>query len=209
MTVRKFRIVDKGKHDMKNYLIPLEVIARYYVAGSFHERNKDKYEYGEKLDEPVIEFTTKFEKFDRLLDEKEAMEIGGITREEMEEIKEAVLKIDEIIARNIKGLIHVDGKKEFAMDENRNIVVVDTFGTPDEDRFWDEKMYNEGKFVELSKEFVRAYYKEIGYYQQLKEARRQGREEPPIPPLPPYKAKEVSELYVQLYEKLTGKKCEC
>ncbi|KAA0006568.1 MAG: phosphoribosylaminoimidazolesuccinocarboxamide synthase [Thermoplasmata archaeon] len=209
MIVRKFRIVDKGKHDMKSYLIPLEVIARYYVAGSFHERNKDKYEYGEKLDEPVIEFTTKFEKFDRLLDEKEAMEIGGITREEMEEIKEAVLKIDEIIARNIKGLIHVDGKKEFAMDENRNIVVVDTFGTPDEDRFWDEKMYNEGKFVELSKEFVRAYYKEIGYYQQLKEARQQGKEEPPIPPLPPYKAKEVSELYVQLYEKLTGKKCEC
>ena len=209
MIVRKFRIVDKGKHDMKSYLIPLEVIARYYVAGSFHERNKDKYEYGEKLDEPVIEFTTKFEKFDRLLDEKEAMEIGGITRDEMEEIKEAVLKIDEIIARNIKGLIHVDGKKEFAMDENRNIVVVDTFGTPDEDRFWDEKMYNEGKFVELSKEFVRAYYKEIGYYQQLKEARRQGREEPPIPPLPLHKAKEVIELYVQLYEKLTGKKCEC
>jgi len=209
MIVRKFRIVDKGKQDMKSYLIPLEVIARYYVAGSFHERNKDKYEYGEKLDEPVIEFTTKFEKFDRLLDEKEAMEIGGITREEMEEIKETVLKIDEIIAGNIRNLIHVDGKKEFAMDENRNIVIVDTFGTPDEDRFWDEKMYNEGKFVELSKEFVRAYYKEIGYYQQLKEARRQGREEPPIPPLPLHKAKEVSELYVQLYEKLTGKKCEC
>jgi len=207
--VRKFSIVERGKQDMKNYLIPLEVIARYYVAGSFYERNKDKYEYGQRLEQPVIEFTTKFEKYDRLLDEKEAMEIGGITKEEMEEIKEAVLKIDEIIAGNIKGLIHVDGKKEFAMDGERNIVVVDTFGTPDEDRFWDEKMYNDGKFIELSKEFVRAYYKRNGYYEKLKEARKLGNEEPPIPPLPDSMANEVSKLYVELYEKLTGKKCEC
>jgi len=209
MIVRKFKIVDRGSRDMKEYLIPLEVIARYYVAGSFYERNKGKYEYGEKLDEPVIEFTTKFEKFDRLLSEKEAMEIGGITKDEMEEIKEIVLKIDDMMARNIKGLIHVDGKKEFAMDEERNIVVVDTFGTPDEDRFWDEKEYEKGNFIELSKEFVRAYYKKIGYYERLKEARKSGREEPPIPPLPDDVAKEVSNLYVMLYEKLTGKKNEC
>ena len=209
MVVRKFKIVERGSNEMKNYLIPLEVIARYYVAGSFYERNKGKYEYGEKLDEPVIEFTTKFEKFDRLLDEKEAMEIGGITKDDIEEIKEVVLKIDEMIARNIKGLIHVDGKKEFAMDENRNIVVVDTFGTPDEDRFWDANEYKKGNFIELSKEFVRAYYKKIGYYQKLKEARKNKEEEPPILPLPDEMAEQVSKLYVKLYERLTGKKSDC
>ncbi|MCD6512424.1 MAG: phosphoribosylaminoimidazolesuccinocarboxamide synthase [Thermoplasmata archaeon] len=211
MVVRKFDIVDRGERNRGNYLIPLEVIARYYVAGSFYERNKDKYEYGEKLDEPVIEFTTKFEKFDRLIDEKEAMEIGGISREDIEEIKEIVLRIDEMIAKNVEknGLIHVDGKKEFAFDDSRNLVVVDTFGTPDEDRFWDIKSYEEGKFIELSKEYVRKYYKDTGYYEELKKARNEGKEEPAIPPLPENIANEISNLYVSLYEKLTNQKCDC
>lgn len=211
MIVKKFDIVDRGDRSKGNYLIPLEVIARYYVAGSFYERNKNKYEYGEKLDEPVIEFTTKFEKFDRLIDEKEAMEIGGLNKEEIENIKEAVLKIDEMIANNVEknGLIHVDGKKEFALDDSRNIVVVDTFGTPDEDRFWDKKSYVEGKFIELSKEFVRKYYRETGYYDELKKAREEKKEEPPIPPLPDDIAGEITELYVSLYEKLTNQKCDC
>ncbi|HEC77307.1 MAG TPA: phosphoribosylaminoimidazolesuccinocarboxamide synthase [Thermoplasmatales archaeon] len=207
MIVRKFDIVDKGEVDKKNYLIPLEVIARYYVAGSFYERNKDKYEYGEKLDEPIIEFTTKFEKYDRLIDEKEAMKIGGLKKEEIEEIKEVVIKIDYEMAREVerRGLIHVDGKKEFALDEDRNLVVVDTFGTPDEDRFWDMKKYKENEFIEMSKEFVRNYYKKIGYYDKLKNARKNKIDEPPIPPLPDNVSEEVSNLYIELYEKITGR----
>lgn len=205
--VKKFDIVERGDLNKKNYLIPLEVIARYYVAGSFYERNKEKYEYGEKLDEPVIEFTTKFEEYDRLIDEKEAMEIGGLKREEIEDIKEIVLKIDREIEKEVekRGLIHVDGKKEFAFDENRNIVVVDTFGTPDEDRFWDKEKYQKGEFIELSKEFVRRYYKNIGYYEKLKEARKLGKDVP-IPPLPEETAEEISDLYIMLYEKITGMK---
>ena len=31
------------------------------------------------------------------------------------------------------GLIHVDGKKEFALGPGRKVVLVDTFGTLDED----------------------------------------------------------------------------
>lgn len=209
MIVRKFRILDAVRKEENNYLIPLEVIARYYVAGSYYERNKNKYEYGEKLDEPIIEFTTKFEEYDRLLNEKEAEEIGGLNKEEIDEIKEIVLKVDELIDRSIKGLIHVDGKKEFAFDEERNVILVDTFGTPDEDRFWDKSMYEEGKFVELSKEFVRAYYRQIGYYDELKEARKFGKKEPKIPPLPDEIAKKVSKLYMAIYEKITGEKCDC
>ena len=32
----------------------------------------------------------------------------------------------------------LSGKKELAMGAEREIVVVDTFGTADEDRFWEE-----------------------------------------------------------------------
>jgi len=58
----------------------------------------------------------------------------------------------------------------------------------------------------LSKEFVRSYYKETGYYDELKRARENNMPEPPIPPLPDDMAEKVSELYVLMYEKITGEK---
>ena len=114
--------------------------------------------------------------------------------------------IDTDINEQVKkrGLIHVDGKKEFALDENRKIMVVDTYGTADEDRFWDLKAYKEGNCVELSKEFVRSYYRETGYHQELYTARSEKRPEPDIPPLPQDMVEKTSHLYLELYSKITG-----
>jgi phosphoribosylaminoimidazole-succinocarboxamide synthase len=212
MHVKKFDIIkdySKIGRDTKNYVIPLEVIARYYVAGSLYEKVKaEGVKYGEKLQPPIIEFTTKFEEYDRKLSEEEAMRIAGLSKEEADKIKEAVLKVDSYMNAEVekRGLIHVDGKKEFAFDENRNLVLIDTFGTPDEDRFWDMEKYATGEFVELSKEFVRSYYKDIGYYEELKKARENNIKEPPIPPLPDEMAEKVSELYISMYEKITGER---
>ncbi len=219
MVVKRFQIIDKGLKNGSNFLIPLEFITRYYVAGSLYDRIKEgkikanelglkKIGYGEPLSEPFFEVTTKFEKYDRNLDFEEAMEIGGISREEIDEIKEKILKIDEKINKDVysRGLIHVDGKKEWAMDRERDPVLVDTFGTADEDRFWDAKEYENGNFVELSKEFVRKYYREIGYHENLMKARENGLPEPDIPPLPPEMVEKVSKLYIELYEKIAGKK---
>ncbi len=219
MVVKRFQILNKGLKDGSNFLIPLEFITRYYVAGSLYDRIREgkikaadlglkKINYGEPLPEPLFEITTKFEKYDRNLDFEEAMEIGGISREEIDEIREKILKIDERINRDVysRGLIHVDGKKEWAMDRERDPVLVDTFGTADEDRFWDAREYENGNFVELSKEFVRKYYREIGYHEKLMKARENGLPEPDIPPLPPEMVEKVSKLYIELYEKITGKK---
>ena len=121
MTVKKFKIItDFSSLTEKptNYLIPLEVIARYYAAGSLHERmKKHGMTYGEKLPEPIIEFTTKFETFDRLLTEEEALKIARVTREDIKGIKEIVLKIDEHMQREVgkRGLIHVAGKKNLRL----------------------------------------------------------------------------------------------
>lgn len=219
MRVKRFNIIYKGDLNKNSYLIPLEFITRYYIAGSIYDRlnsGKIKKEelgiknirYGEKLPEPYFEITTKFEDHDRNVDLEEAMEIGGLGKDEIEEIRELILKIDERINRDVwqRGLIHVDGKKEWALDENRDPVVVDTFGTADEDRFWDLKEYEKGNFVELSKEFVRQYYRSIGYYNKLMDAREHGLPEPDIPPLPDDMIKKTSLLYIEMYEKITGKK---
>jgi phosphoribosylaminoimidazole-succinocarboxamide synthase len=204
----------------KNYLIPLEFICRWYVAGSLYDRVKDgkipvdalgfpsghKVTYGESLPEPFLEVSTKLEKTDRLLEKREALQISGLSPQEFADAREVVLKIDEDIGRNVssRGLIHVDGKKELAFDENRQIMVIDVYGTADEDRFWDKTSYEEGKFVDLSKEYVRQYYRQTGYKDQLYVARDAGREEPPIPALPPRVIEETSRIYIKLFEMITG-----
>jgi len=203
-----------------NFLIPLEVIARYYVAGSLNDRfQKGKVrpedvgfpsghvpKYGEALPEPFFEVTTKLEKVDRELTWDEARRISSLSDDDLEELKETVLRIDERLNADVRqrGLIHVDGKKEFAFDERRRLMVVDTFGTADEDRFWDLAAYERGEHVELSKEFVRQHYRQIGYHKKLYEAREKGLAEPDIPALPPDVLEKVSALYVSLFERLTG-----
>ena len=225
MRVRRVEVIpDYSKITAKtrNFLIPLEVIARYYVAGSLHDRlQKGKVRpedvgfarghspsYGEPLPEPFLETTTKLEKVDRELTVEEALRISSLSKDEFEGLQELVLRIDGRLNADVKkrGLLHVDGKKEFAFDENRELMVVDTFGTADEDRFWDLAAYDQGKQVELSKEFVRQHYRQIGYHARLTEAREAKRPEPDIPPLPPDVLKQVSDLYISLFERLTGER---
>lgn len=223
MRVKRVNVItDYSKIDntTTNYLIPLEVISRRYVAGSLYDRIKNQeinvrdlgfpqdheVKYGEKLPRPFFETTTKLEKVDRLLSREEALKISGLTENELDNIFQVVERIDDIIEEEVKErmLIHVDGKKEFAFDEHRRLMLIDTFGTADEDRWWDVDAYESGNFMELSKEAVRQYYRNSGYYDQLMEARKNGLPEPPIPPLPPAEIKKVSDLYIEMFERLTG-----
>ncbi|MCL5873797.1 MAG: phosphoribosylaminoimidazolesuccinocarboxamide synthase, partial [Candidatus Thermoplasmatota archaeon] len=168
---------------------------------------KNSPKHGDKIPEPLFEMTTKFEKTDRLLDIAEAKQIGGLRSEDVDSIRETIFKMDREIDSTAlsKGLIHADGKKEFALDNDRQPVLVDTFGTADEDRFWEKEEYERnGTMVERSKEFVRQYYRKIGYYQKLTEARGKKMEEPPIPALPSDMLSETSSLYRNLFERITG-----
>lgn len=225
MRVKRVNVIhdyDKMTGDTRNFLIPLEVICRHYIAGSLNDKilrgeitgemlgfePGHTPKYGEKLPKPMIEFTTKLEPVDRKLTEEEALEISGLSIEELSKIKDIVLLIDKIIAEvaAANNLIHVDGKKEFGMDENRNIMLLDTFGTLDEDRWWDMDKWQEGKINELSKEFVRMHYRNTGYFAELEDARAKGLPEPDIPALPPDVIAQTTELYVRMYERITGRK---
>jgi phosphoribosylaminoimidazole-succinocarboxamide synthase len=208
--------------ESRAYLIPLEFICRWYVAGSLYDRVKEgkipadalgfasghKVAYGELLPEPFLEVSTKLEKTDRLLEKSEALQISGLTDQEYDEAREVVLKIDEDIGRSVtsRGLIHVDGKKELAFDDDRQIMMVDVYGTADEDRFWDKARYELGEFVDLSKEYVRQYYRQTGYKDQLYHARAAGQDDPAIPALPSAVMEETSEIYIKLFEMITGEK---
>ena len=225
MRVKRVRVIrDYSKIDGKttNYLIPLEVICRYYVAGSLLDMVKagkitaeqlgfpagHEVKYGDKLPHPFIECTTKLEAHDENLTDEEAKKMAGLSDAEFKEMEDTVLRIDSLIAREAgkRGLIHVDGKKEFGYDKERKLMVVDTFGTLDEDRWWDAGEYAKGNIVELSKEFVRQYYREIGYHKALYDAREKGLPEPDIPALPQDIIDRVSTLYVDMYERITGEK---
>lgn len=211
---------DKLNSGTTNYLIPLEFISRSYLAGSLFDRFKKGIltetdlgfqpghspVYGEKLSQPYLEMSTKFERVDTLLSEEKALQISGLTPDELKRIKETILELDEKINRGVEkgGLIRADGKKEFGFDGQRRLMLVDVFGTADEDRFWDMEKYKEGECVELSKEFVRQYYRRIGYKDALYNARDRGEPEPDIPPLPKDVIRDVSRIYIELYERITG-----
>ena len=223
MRVKRVQVVPKPRTlgpKPRNYLVPLEFIVRYFVAGSLWDRVKAgkvrpadlgfpggrTLAYGEKLPDPMFEVTTKLEPVDRLLDWPEALELSALDRAQMDGIRETILRIDAAMEAEIapRGLLHVDGKKELAVDPAGTIMVVDTFGTADEDRFWDRDAFQRGRHVEFSKEFVRQHYRTTGYYDELAKARGAGAAEPPIPPLPPLLVDEVSRLYTTVFQRLTG-----
>jgi phosphoribosylaminoimidazole-succinocarboxamide synthase len=220
---KRFEVIKEAgaiPSDMEHVFVPLEVICRHYLAGSGWRRyergdvSAEEFGFapgtvlkqGVKLPKPYLEVSTKFEKFDRLLDRKEALEISNLTEAEFDAILAVVLKIDVIIEREAakSGLIHVDGKKEFALGKGRKPVLVDSFGTLDEDRWWDAAAYAKGEIVQLSKEFVRGHYLETGHYSTLYDARQKGTEEPAIPALPQPIIDQTATLYMEMFERLTG-----
>lgn len=223
MRVKRFNIIedyDLIDHGTNNYLIPLEVICRHYAAGSLLDRVKEgliktedlgfsadyQLKYGDKLPRPYLETTTKLEKVDRNLDVIEAKNIAGLTDQEYDHLLNTVKAIDEIIADEAaeRLLVHVDGKKEFGFDESRQLMIIDTFGTLDEDRWWDAEAYGSGVVEELSKELIRQHYRDTGYFSLLMSARKKGLPEPDIPALPADLIEDVSNLYVEMFERITG-----
>src|ERR1700686_1231245 len=93
MRVRRVNVVPKPRSlgpKAKNFLVPLEFIMRYYLAGSMYDRVRagkvspeslgfasgSTPAYGAKLPTPHFEVTTKLEPGDRLLTFPEALELA-------------------------------------------------------------------------------------------------------------------------------------
>ncbi|MDE1768700.1 MAG: hypothetical protein KGH64_00240 [Candidatus Micrarchaeota archaeon] len=119
------------------------------------------------------------------------------------------MELDEALHQRIRGsgLIHFDGKREVALDRNSGkVVIVDSFGNADEDRYVIKESYNKGHIVEMSKELFGRHYRDIGYYSTLLEARRAGEPDRHLPKLPREVVEIGTNTYIETYERLTGKR---
>ena len=101
-----------------------------------------------------------------------------------------------------KGLILVDTKYEFGKTSNGEIVLIDEIHTPDSSRYFYKDGYEERQSLkkpqkQLSKEFIR---------QWLISNRFQGLEGQVLPTMSNQIINEVSNRYIELYEKILGEK---
>jgi phosphoribosylaminoimidazole-succinocarboxamide synthase len=192
----------------ENYMVPIELIYRLKVAGSFDrdfrsgKKKPEDYglpagiipEVGTPFPWPIRYRTTKFEHIDRELSDEEACTMSGITMKDLDEFWYMDLMLDGAITYAMKraGFDDFDGKKELIMGPGRMKKFGDVFGTPDEDRPY--KIIN-GEIVHYSKEFIRQIFIENGYYAKLKAARAKGRKDPAIPRLTKKQIAEIARRY--------------
>ncbi len=169
------------KHQKVGFLIPLEIIYRNYLPpGSSVFRRLERGEItpqdlglnsmpvpNQKLDKPIIDFSTKLEITDRYINYEEAKEISGLSTEEMNSIVEITNTINQLITDEFSkiGLVNEDGKIEVGFNMNRKIMLVDVFGTLDECRF----TY---KGIPISKEIARIHYRKSQWYNEVEKAKR-------------------------------------
>ncbi len=175
IAIRPYEVVRGDYTSMKqedNLFIPLEVIFRLGVAtGSSLLKRSSEYKEGQRFETPMIEFTTKLERFDRPLTHEEAKILGGFRDGEWKKLlytTQSIAKfLNDVFAR--AGIELWDGKVEFAfgktIDGNRTIVLVDSIG-PDELR-----LSKDG--VQLSKEVMRQYYRKTAWYQTMEAGKKE------------------------------------
>lgn len=204
-------------------MLPVEMVVRDYLTGStdtaiwtmynrgervvYGQRLADGMVKNQKLLETILTPTTKAMGpggHDEPITAAEIVERGLLTQEQWDELARTSLELfargREIAAAN--GLILVDTKYEFGVDENGVITLADEVHTPDSSRFWHRASYESrlaaGQEPEsLDKEFLRLWV-----------AARCDPYKDPIPEIPAETIVEFSEKYIKLYETVTGQAFE-
>jgi phosphoribosylaminoimidazole-succinocarboxamide synthase len=158
----------------------------------------------DKLPEPIITPTTKAsEGHDEDISREEIIKQGIVSEEHYEQLEKytrALYARGQEMA-NKMGLILVDTKYEFGLYDGK-ICLMDEIHTPDSSRYfyldgYEDRQKKGEEQKQLSKEFVRRWLIENGF---------QGKDGQKIPEMSDAWIKEISERYIELYEKVTGKK---
>jgi len=200
-------------------MLPVEVVVRDYLTGSTDTSVYTAYSRGErkfcgnslpdglkkndKLPETILTPSTKPDDgtHDISVAPSYLIEHNLVTEEQWKELARISLALfargKEIAKKN--GLILVDTKYEFGVDENGVITLADEIHTPDSSRYWKldsyEQLHAEGKEPEsLDKEFLRLWI-----------AERCDPYKDEIPEIPDDILVEFSGKYINLYETVTGK----
>ena len=198
--------------------IKVEMVVRGYLSGHsyrFYNSGKrdlcgnklpDNLKENDKFPTPIITPTTKADKgfHDQDISPKSIIERNILTKEDYDFLHQKSLELFERGSElaNKNGLILVDTKYEFGYDNFGNIVLIDEIHTPDSSRYFYKDTYEElqlsgKKQRQLSKEFFREWLMKNNF---------QGLEGQTIPNIDSEVVKMVSSRYIELYEKLLGKK---
>lgn len=206
-------------------LVPLEVVFRLSCpeGSSLFERVSRDPGYMASLgfpdaqvdgnvrwDFPVLELFTKLESSDRPVSLPEALAISGLSAGQLQE----VLLKTAWVAGLLKywcaklGLELADGKLEWALGEDGKCFLVDAIG-PDELR-----ILKDG--IQLSKEFLRGFYRPSAWYESVEKAKAQAKRvgasdwKKWVPEAPPTLSSQYRELAIQVYlslaNELSGRK---
>lgn len=196
----------------------VEMVVRAYLAGhAWREYKSGKREIcgvnlpdglkeNDELPQPIITPTTKADQglHDQDISRQEILKQQIVAQKDYEILEDYSLKLFQLgteIAQK-RGLILVDTKYEFGKTTEGKIVVIDEIHTPDSSRYFYADTYEELqkkglRQKQLSKEFVREWLIENGF---------QGKDNQKIPEMTTDFITSVSNRYIELYEKITGKK---
>ncbi|MEI9804670.1 MAG: phosphoribosylaminoimidazolesuccinocarboxamide synthase [Pseudolabrys sp.] len=197
--------------------VPVEAVVRGYITGVtdtslWTHYAKGKRDFGnfrlpdgmrknQKLAEPVFTPSTKEDAHDRPMSPQELVAEGIVSRETIDLVERTAIALyrrgTEIAER--RGLILVDTKYEFGIDENGRLMLIDEIHTPDSSRYWEIDSYRErfDKGEEpayFDKEFLRLWFKEQcdPYNDAI------------LPPAPQELVDEMSRRYIKMYEQITA-----
>lgn len=194
----------------------IEMVIRGYLVGhAWREYKAGKRELcgatmpegmreNEKFPEPIITPATHAETgHDEDISLQEIVDQGIVPQEHLDQM---VKYARQLYKRGVEmaakqGLILVDTKYEFGVHEGK-VILIDEIHTPDSSRYfyadnYKEKLAKGEHQKQLSKEFVRKWLIEHGF---------QGLEGQTMPDIPTEFVTEISERYIELYERITGKK---
>lgn len=193
---------------------PLEVVVRGYLSGHAWREYQggarqicgvhllDGLKENDRLAHPIITPSTKaVEGHDLDISKEEILNQRLVSSKEYSQIEETAIALYErgqTLAHK-RGLILADTKYEFGRRENA-LCLMDEIHTPDSSRYFYAQGYEERQDrgeaqTSLSKEFVRKWLMEAGFW---------GQNDQQIPVMTDKKVLEISQLYRDLYEKITG-----
>ena len=198
--------------------IRVEMVIRGYMSGHAAREYKagkrvlcgvpmpEGMKENDKFPVPIITPATKAEEgHDEDISREEIIAQGIVPEDiyvKLEEYTRALFQRGTEIAAK-QGLILVDTKYEFGM-RNGEIILIDEIHTPDSSRYFYADGYEERQAKgepqkQLSKEFVRQWLIEHGF---------QGLDGQTMPVMPDEFVEVVTDRYIELYEKITGKSFE-
>jgi phosphoribosylaminoimidazole-succinocarboxamide synthase len=195
--------------------IRVEMVIRGYLAGHAAREYKagkrllcgvempEGMKENDKFPEPIITPATKAEEgHDEDISREDILAKGIVPEDiyiQLEKYTRALFQRGTEMAAE-RGLILVDTKYEFGIKEGE-VYLIDEIHTPDSSRYFYADGYEERQArgeaqKQLSKEFVRQWLIENGF---------QGLEGQSMPEMPDSFVQTVTDRYIELYEKITGK----